>query len=119
MGRKLKEQEEIVKTITDEMESKQKTLEENGLKIKSLQQQLKDKGNESVLSNKIEEKCYMCFEPFDDQRRRMCFINCGHTRMCKGCYHELKERCQNQKPKKRLECPECRVEIKQAQIAFL
>ena len=112
MGRKLKEQQEIVKQMTDEMESKQKTLDENKSMIESLQQKLKDKGNESVLSNESEEKeCNICYEPFDsDRRRAMCFIPCGHARTCQYCFHRLQGR-------KKI-CPECRIEIKQATVLF-
>ena len=112
MGRKLKEQQEIVKQMTDEMESKQKTLDENKSMIESLQQKLKDKGNESVLSNESEEKeCNICYEPFDsDRRRAMCFFPCGHARTCQYCFHRLQGR-------KKI-CPECRIEIKQATVLF-
>ena len=110
MGRKLKEQEDIVKQLTEEMEAKQKTLQEKESMIESLQQKLKDKGNESVGGNESEEKeCGICFEPFTADFRAMCFVPCGHARTCRGCYQSLPN------PKK---CPECRVKIQKAVVLF-
>jgi len=110
LGRKLKEQEEIVKQMTEEMDAKQKTLEEKESMIENLQQKLKDKGNESILSNESEEKeCGICFEPFNADRRAMCFFPCGHARCCQGCYGNLPN------PKK---CPECRIKIQKAAVLF-
>merc|ERR1711953_881245 len=74
-------------------------------------QQLKDKENETVLSNEsVEKECNICFEPFDSDRRRvMCFFPCGHARTCQDCFNSFKGR---------KECPECRIEIEQAIVAF-
>lgn len=109
MGRKLKEQEEIVQQMTEEMESKQKTLEEKESMIESLQQKLKDKGNESLSNESEEKECGICFEPFNSDRRAMCFFPCGHARCCQGCYGNLPN------PKK---CPECRIKIQKAAVLF-
>ena len=78
--------------------------------IESLHQ-LKDKEDETVLSNESGEKeCNICFEPFDSDRRRvMCFFPCGHARTCQDCFNSFKGR---------KECPECRKEIEQATVAF-
>jgi len=112
LGRKLREQEEIVEQMTDEIVSKQKTLDEKESLIESLQQKLKDKGNESVLSKESEEKeCNICYYPFDSEdHKAMVFLPCGHARFCKKCYHKLQGR-------KKL-CPIDRIEIKKAELVF-
>ena len=98
--------------MTDEIDSKQKKLDEKESMIETLQKKLKDKENASALPNKVEEKeCNICYEPLNSDRRPMCFLHCGHTRTCQDCYHQLQGN-------KKL-CPECRFEIKQAQLAFL
>ena len=93
--------------MTDEIDSKQKKLDEKESMIETLQKKLKDKENASALPNKVEEKeCNICYEPLNSDRRPMCFLHCGHTRTCQDCYHQLQGN-------KKL-CPECRFEIKQA-----
>jgi len=62
---------EISKEMIDEIESKWKDLKEKESLIESLQQKLKEKGNQ----------CGICFEAFSENRRAMCFFPmwpCAH-----------------------------------------
>ena len=108
MGRQLRDQEEIVKQLTDEMESKEKILKEKESLIESLQQKLKEKGNESASSSNTKE-CGICFETFTDNFRAMCFFPCGHARTCRNCFQNLPS------PKK---CPYCQIKIQKAAVLF-
>ena len=99
MAEQLKNQEEIVKQMTDEIESKGKDLKEKESLIESLQQKLKEKGNE----------CGICFEAFSEDTRAMCFFPCGHARTCQGCYQRL--------PNPKM-CPLCRIKITNATVLF-
>jgi len=110
LGRKLKEQEEIVEQMTNEIESLRKNLEEKESMMLSLQKKLKEKANESVLSYERDEKeCNICFEPFAGDRRAMVYFPCGHARTCQECHASLP------KPK---HCPECRCKIQKAALLF-
>ena len=85
--------------MTDEIESKGKDLKEKESQIESLQQKLKEKGNE----------CGICFEAFSEDTRAMCFFPCGHARTCQGCYQRL--------PNPKM-CPLCRNKITNATVLF-
>ena len=94
--------------MTEEMESKEKNLKEKTSLIESLQQKLKEKADESETASD-EKECGICFEPFSDKRRAMCFFPCGHARTCQTCYQNLPD------PK---QCPNCRLKIKKAAVLF-
>ena len=99
-----RKQKEHVKKLTD---LKQKEIDELNSKIKSLQQKLKDKENETE-----NRECNVCYRSFNSNRRPMCFSNCGHTRTCNDCYSELQAARRNL-------CPACGMNIMRAQLAFM
>ena len=94
--------------MTDDIESKGKDLKEKDSQIESLQQKLKEKGNQSMSNVTDEKECECCFEPFSKDRRAMCFFPCGHAHTCQSCLQ--KGGFKN--------CPTCRVEIQKSAVLF-
>ena len=119
MDRQLRAQEEIVKQVTDQIESKNKDLEAKESLIASLQQKLKEKGNKLPMSNGDDEKeCGVCLETFSKDIKAMCFFPCGHARTCQDCYKKLNPKAKDSLGRVGKKCPQCQARIQNAALLF-
>ena len=115
LGKKLRDQEEIVQQMTDQIISLEDSLEAKESLIESLQQKLKEKENNPSKSNGCDKcgkkECVICLEPFSEDIKAMCFFPCGHARTCQDCHKKLDPKAKDSLGRVGKECPECRAKI--------
>ena len=106
LDRQLRAQKEIVKQVTDQIESKNKDLVAKESLIASLQQKLKEK------------ECGVCLETFSKDIRAMCFFPCGHARTCQDCFKKLNPKAKDSLGRVGKKCPQCQAGIQNAALLF-